>query len=77
MLLFLAQGFEDLEAVTTIDVCGWTEYSEHVPTVRVVTAGFHAAVRGRFGLLIRPDVLMDAIAPAEYGYRPDRCNFTR
>jgi hypothetical protein len=26
VLLFLAEGFEGLEAVAILDVCGWTEY---------------------------------------------------
>ena len=41
MLLFLGQGFEDLEATAVIDVCGWTEYREHLPTVRVTTKTGH------------------------------------
>ena len=32
VLLFLAEGFEDLEAVSILDVMGWTEYRERVPT---------------------------------------------
>lgn len=33
VLLFLAEGFEDLEAVSVLDVMGWTEYREWVPSV--------------------------------------------
>ncbi len=32
VLLFLAEGFEDLEAAAILDVCGWTEYRDHIPT---------------------------------------------
>ena len=66
VLLFLAQGFEDLEAASMISVCGWTEYRDEIPTVRVVTTGFHEVVEGRFGLAIRCDVLMDAVSPNDY-----------
>ncbi len=63
VLLFLSQGFEDLEAAAVIDVCGWTEY---LPTVRVATTGFHEEVRGRFGTVVRPDLLLSMVNPEDY-----------
>lgn len=66
ILLFLCQGFEDLEAVTVLDVFGWTQYREHIQKVRVTTAGFHRRVRGRFGTLAEPDLLITDIRPARY-----------
>ena len=36
-MLFLALGLEDLGAASIIAVCGWTEYPEHIPSVRVLT----------------------------------------
>lgn len=66
ILLFLAQGFEDLEAVTILDVFGWTQYREHLPKVSVTTAGFHELVEGRFGIIIRPDLLFSDINPGSY-----------
>ena len=66
VLLFLAEGFEDLEAVTILDVCGWTEYRDHIPTVRVTTTGFHKEIRGRFGLVITPEVAFSEVNPADY-----------
>lgn len=66
VLLFLAEGFEDLEAVSILDVMGWTEYRDWVPTVDVVTTGFHTKVRGRFGLEINPDVSFDEVNPSDY-----------
>lgn len=66
VLLFCARGFEDLEAAAIIDVCGWTEYREHIPTVKVVTTGFHERVRGRFGLVITPDVLIEDVQSDQY-----------
>ncbi len=66
MLLFLGQGFEDLEAAAVIAVCGWTRYREHLPEVRVITTGFHDPVRGRFGTVVHPDLLVSAVDPADY-----------
>ena len=66
VLLFLARGFEDLEAVSVISACGWTEYRDEIPTVRVVTTGFHEVVEGRFGMSIRCDLPMDAVDPNDY-----------
>jgi len=65
VLLFLAEGFEDLEAVSLLDVCGWTEYREHIPKVRVITTGIRPEVKGRFGLQIRPDLLLGDVRPGE------------
>ena len=66
VLLFLAQGFEDLEAATIIDICGWTYYRRHLQKVDVYVTGFHKEVTGRFGLKIKPDVLIDDIDSKEY-----------
>lgn len=66
VLLFLAQGFEDLEAASIIDICGWTYYRRHLQKVDVSVTGFHKEVTGRFGLKIKPDVLIDNIDPQEY-----------
>jgi 4-methyl-5(b-hydroxyethyl)-thiazole monophosphate biosynthesis len=66
ILLFLTQGFEDLEAVATLDLFGWTQYREHLPRVSVTTAGFHKIVKSRFGITITPDLLYPEIHHQEY-----------
>ena len=66
VLLFLAQGFEDLEATAIIDICGWTYYREHLQKVDVTVTGFHKKLTGRFGLEIRTDVLIDDVNPQDY-----------
>jgi 4-methyl-5(b-hydroxyethyl)-thiazole monophosphate biosynthesis len=66
VLLFLARGFEDLEAAAIIDLCGWTYYREHLQKVDVTVTGFHRDVTGRFGLTINTDVLIDDINFKEY-----------
>jgi protein deglycase len=66
VLLFLGEGFEDLEAVSVLSVCGWTEYRSHLPKFRVVTAGLRHEVRGRFGLRIFSDLLLHEVDPRDY-----------
>lgn len=66
VLLFLAEGFEDLEAISIMDVMGWTQYREWVPTVEVVTTGFRTRIRSRFGLIMKPDIALKDIITSEY-----------
>jgi 4-methyl-5(b-hydroxyethyl)-thiazole monophosphate biosynthesis len=66
ILLFLIQGFEDLEAVATLDVFGWTQYREHLPRVSVTTAGFHKVVKSRFGITVTTDLLYPEINHQDY-----------
>jgi len=66
VLLFLAQGFEDLEAVTILDVCGWTAYRPNLPKILVTTTGFHKDVKSRFGLRIPVDCLADAVDASHF-----------
>jgi len=54
--LFLAEGFEDLEAVSILDVMGWTEYREWVLMIEVVTTGLHPEIKSQFGLKVKPDI---------------------
>ena len=66
ILLFLPQGFEDLEVVTILDVFGWTQYREEIKKASVATAGFHEVVKSRFGLEIKSDIIFQDINPADY-----------
>ncbi len=66
ILLFLAQGFEDLEAAAVLDVFGWTQYREDIDKARVTKAAFHDPVRGRFGMAVEPDILCHEIDPGNY-----------
>ena len=66
ILLILASGFEDLEAVTVIDTCGWTNYKPKLAKVTLVTAGLHRAVTGRYGIKIAPDLHVDDVAAEEF-----------
>jgi 4-methyl-5(b-hydroxyethyl)-thiazole monophosphate biosynthesis len=55
VLMFLSQGFEDLEAVTIIDVLGWTRVREYLAPIELRTCAFHDEVVGKFGIRIRVD----------------------
>jgi 4-methyl-5(b-hydroxyethyl)-thiazole monophosphate biosynthesis len=66
VLLFLAQGFEDLEAVAILDVFTWTHYREHIRKATVTTAGFHEIVTSHCGLSIRPSLLFSEVNPKDY-----------
>ena len=55
VLMFLSQGFEDLEAVTIIDVLGWTHVRENLTPISLTTCGFHNQVTGKFGTCITVD----------------------
>lgn len=66
VLLFLAEGFEDLEAVSILDIMGWTEYRDWVPTVKVVTTGFRPQVHSRFGLTHQIDCPFEQINVQDY-----------
>ena len=66
ILLFLAQGFEDLEAVAILDVFGWTQYRENLKEASVTTTGFHPIVKSRFGLKVEPDTLYSKVNPKDY-----------
>ena len=66
ILLFLAQGFEDLEAISIIDVFGWTQYRENIKKASVITTGFHPIVKSRFGLKVELNTLYSEVNPKDY-----------
>jgi 4-methyl-5(b-hydroxyethyl)-thiazole monophosphate biosynthesis len=66
ILLFLAQGFEDLEAIAVLDVFAWTRYREHIRKAAVTTTGFQEIVTSRCGLPFKPDILFQDINPEDY-----------
>ena len=54
VLMFLSQGAEDLEAVTIIDVLGWTNVRDNLTPVYLKTCAFHDSVKGKFGIDFKP-----------------------
>lgn len=66
VLLFLAKGFDDLEAAAIIDLCGWTSYREHLKKINVTITGFHSVIPGRYALKITSDIHVDDIECKDY-----------
>jgi 4-methyl-5(b-hydroxyethyl)-thiazole monophosphate biosynthesis len=59
VLMFLSQGFEDLEAASIIDVLGWTQVRDHLKQIELKTISFHDEVKGRFGLRLKADFIIN------------------
>jgi 4-methyl-5(b-hydroxyethyl)-thiazole monophosphate biosynthesis len=55
VLMFLSQGFEDLEAVTVIDILGWKRVRDYLTPIDLKTCAFHNEVVGKFGIKIEVD----------------------
>ena len=66
ILLFLANGFEDLEAIAIRDVFGWTQYRKKLKKALVSTTGFHPVIKSRFGLKVEPDLTFSELNAEEY-----------
>lgn len=65
VLLFLAKGFETMEASVFIDVFGWASTSYNYD-VEVVTCGVHETVVSAFGVPVKVDVLLNDVNTDEY-----------
>ena len=65
VLLFLAKGFETMEASVFIDVFGWAKVS-YGYDVEVVTCGVHETVISAFGVPVKVDVLLSDVDSEEY-----------
>ena len=66
ILLFLTNGFEDLEAIAIRDVFGWTHYRKKIKKASVLTTGFHPVIKSRFGLKVEPDLAFYEVNPKDY-----------
>ena len=66
ILLFLANGFEDLEAIAIRDVFGWTQYRKNLKKALVSTTGFHPIIKSRFGLKVETDLTFSEVNPKDY-----------
>ncbi|MDE7137011.1 MAG: DJ-1/PfpI family protein [Ruminococcus sp.] len=65
ILLFLAKGFETMEASVFVDVMGWARNDYHYD-VEVITCGFQKTVISAFGVPVTVDVLLKDICVDEY-----------
>ena len=60
VLCLLTDGFEEIEAITPVDLLRRAE-------VEVVIASLHGGtVKGRCGVVIQPDTTLDAVNPADF-----------
>ena len=65
VLLFLAKGFETMEASVFIDVMGWAK-TDHGCDVSVVTCGVNKTVVSTFGVPVTVDMLLDEVNADDY-----------
>ena len=65
ILLFLAKGFETMEASAFVDVMGWARNDYH-HDVEVITCGFDKTVISTFGVPVTADVLLKDICADDY-----------
>ncbi len=65
ILLFLAKGFETMEASVFVDVMGWAKNDYH-NDVEVITCGFQKTVISAFGVPVNVDVLLKDVCVDEY-----------
>lgn len=65
VLLFLAKGFETIEASVFIDIMGWARNDYH-HEVDVVTCGFNKTVVSTFGVPVLVDKLIGDIDTNDY-----------
>lgn len=65
ILLFLAKGFETMEASAFIDVMGWAR-NDYNYDVDVITCGFQKTVTSTFGVPVTVDVLLKNVCADEY-----------
>ncbi len=66
VLLFLSQGFEEVEAAAFIDVFGWTRTTEGVEPVELVVAGLHEEIKAAHSLVVKPQHLLRELNLAEF-----------
>lgn len=64
-LLFLAKGFETMEASVFIDVLGWARH-DHNYNLPLVTCGFTKQVTSTFGIPITVDKTIDEIVVNDF-----------
>lgn len=65
VLLFLAKGFETMEASAFIDVMGWAGDSFH-NDVKVITCCFNKTVVSTFGVPVTVDILLKDVNVKDY-----------
>lgn len=65
VLLFLSQGFEELEAAAFTDVMGWSRV-EGLVGVNLDTTGFHNQIQGNWNFKVQPEISFNDVVISEY-----------
>ncbi|UCH80584.1 MAG: DJ-1/PfpI family protein [Nitrospiraceae bacterium] len=66
VLMFVPQGFEDLEVATFTDIIGWTRVLKEVKSVDLVITAFRRSVSSKHNLIIRAHMLLDEVKIMDY-----------
>jgi len=66
ILLFVPQGFEDIEVAAFTNILGWTKVLNEVKPVDVVITAFKKTVCSKHNLSIVADILMDKVNDSDY-----------
>jgi len=66
VLIFIPQGFEDLEVTTFTGILGWSRILKEVNPVDVVKTAFRKTVCSKHNLNIVADMLMDNVNASDY-----------
>lgn len=66
VLLFVPEGFEDLEVAAFTDIIGWTRVLKEVKSVDLVIAAFRRKVRSKHNLMIHAHMLLDEVTCSDY-----------
>jgi 4-methyl-5(b-hydroxyethyl)-thiazole monophosphate biosynthesis len=65
VLLFLANGFEELEAAAFTDVMGWSR--EHgLQKVDLITTALHPEIKGTWNLIVKPELAFEEVNFEDY-----------
>lgn len=65
VLLFLAKGFETMEASVFVDVFGWANTS-YGHDIEVITCGVNETVISAFGIPVKTDMLLKNVCADDY-----------
>lgn len=66
VLLFLSQGFEEMEAAAFIDVLGWTRTTAGVTPVETVVAGLRPEIHATHSLIVRPQTQLPGLGLGQF-----------
>lgn len=66
VLLFVPQGFEDLEVATFTDIIGWTRVLKEVKSVDLVITALRRSVRSKHNLIINAHMLLGEVTFSDY-----------